>query len=52
MVSTWWLLVAFVVGGGAGVVAIALMQMAGQSSDDAQSIPDLNAMPHRPTGLT
>ncbi len=52
MVSTWWLLVAFFVGGGAGVLAIALMQMAGGLPDDAQSIPDLNAMPHPPTGLT
>ena len=52
MVSTWWLLVAFVVGGGAGVFAIALMQMAGDSSDAAPGIPDRNAIPHGPTGLT
>src|SRR5512141_1223951 len=33
MVSTWWLLIAFVVGGSAGVIALALMQMAGDSPD-------------------
>lgn len=52
MVSTWWLLVAFVVGGSAGVLALALMQMAGDSPEDSPSVPDLNAMPNRPTGLT
>ena len=52
MVSTWWLLVAFFVGGGAGVLAIAMMQMAGDSPEDIPNLPDLNAMPHRPTGLT
>jgi hypothetical protein len=52
MVSTWWLLIAFVVGGSAGVIALALMQMAEDSPDIAPDMPDLNAMPNPPTGLT
>ncbi len=35
MVSIWWLLVAFVGGGTAGILVVALMQMAG----DARSNP-------------
>jgi hypothetical protein len=51
MVSTWWMLIAFFVGGGAGVLAMALMQIAGGSPDDSRSVPDLNVMRDKPTGL-
>ena len=52
MVSTWWLLVAFFAGGSAGVFAIALMQMAGESPEDSPRVPELNGIPDGPTAMT
>jgi hypothetical protein len=40
MVSAWWLLVAFVGGGFAGVLLIALLHVA--RGLDSQHVPDLN----------
>jgi hypothetical protein len=46
MVSAWWLIVAFVGGGLAGILLIALMRMAGGLPEpSAASVPDLNGMP-------
>jgi len=46
MVSTWWLIVAFVGGGFAGILLIALMRMAGGLPEpSATNVPDLNGMP-------
>ena len=46
MVSTWWLIVAFVGGGFAGILLIALLRMAGGLPEpSAAHIPDLNGMP-------
>ena len=41
MVSTWWLLVAFVGGGFAGVLLMALLHVA-RGLSDSQHVPDLN----------
>jgi hypothetical protein len=45
MVSTWWLLVAFVGGGLIGVLLIALMQIAGGRREPSQNVPDLGGRP-------
>lgn len=46
MVSAWWLIVAFMVGGGAGVLLVALMRMSGKHPEpSAANVPDLNGMP-------
>ncbi len=45
MVSIWWLLVAFVGGGTAGVLVMALMQLSGGHPELSQYAPDLNEMP-------
>jgi hypothetical protein len=46
MVSAWWLIVAFVVGGCAGIFLMALMRMAGGLPEPSTArIPDLNGMP-------
>ena len=45
MVSLWWLLVAFVGGGFAGVLLMALMRMAGDLPEPSSKAPDLNGMP-------
>jgi hypothetical protein len=46
MVSAWWLIVAFMVGGGAGVLLLALMRMSGEQPEPSTaSVPDLNGMP-------
>ena len=46
MVSMWWLLVAFVGGGTAGILVVALMQVAGGAPEQSTSyVPDLNGTP-------
>jgi hypothetical protein len=44
MVSLWWVLAAFVGGGFAGVLLMALMHMAGLP-EQSPNAPDLNGMP-------
>ena len=43
MLSTWWLIVAILGGGIAGVVAMALLQLAGTISRQPSTMPDLGA---------
>jgi hypothetical protein len=43
MVSTWWLIVAILGGGIAGVVAMALIQVSGAISRQPPMLPDLGA---------
>ncbi len=45
MVSIWWLLVAFVGGGTAGILVMALMQMSGGLPEQSSYAPDLNGTP-------
>ena len=45
MISFWWVIAAFVVGGFAGVLVMALMRMAGGLPKQLERAPDLNAMP-------
>jgi hypothetical protein len=45
MVSFWWIMAAFIGGGFAGVLVMALMQMAGGLPKQLQRAPDLNGMP-------
>jgi hypothetical protein len=45
MVSLWWVLVAFVGGGFAGVLLMTLMRMAGDLPEPSAKAPDLNGMP-------
>jgi hypothetical protein len=46
MVSAWWLILAFVVGGGAGILLVALMRTAGERPEPSTAnLPDLNGMP-------
>lgn len=42
MVSTWWLVGAFLTGTYTGVAVMAMIQIAGQSSEQADEIPDLD----------
>ena len=45
MVSFWWVMAAFIGGGFAGVLVMALMQMAGGLPKQSERAPDLNGMP-------
>ena len=45
MVSLWWVLAAFVGGGFAGVLLMALMRMAGDLAEPSAKAPDLNGIP-------
>jgi hypothetical protein len=45
MVSLWWVVAAFIGGGFAGVLLMALMHMAGGLPEQSPSAPDLNGMP-------
>jgi hypothetical protein len=45
MVSFWWVLVAFIGGGCAGILVMSLMQMAGGLPEQSAQAPDLNGMP-------
>jgi len=45
MVSFWWVVVAFIGGGCAGVLVMSLMQMAGGLPEQSAQAPDLNALP-------
>jgi len=45
MVSIWWLMVAFIGGGCAGVLALALMRMSGGLPEQSSYAPDLNGTP-------
>jgi hypothetical protein len=45
MVSFWWVLVAFIGGGCAGILVMSLMQMAGGLPEQSAQAPDLNALP-------
>ena len=45
MLSIWWAIAAFLVGGCAGVLVMALMQMAGGLPEQSAYAPDLNGSP-------
>ena len=45
MVSFWWVAAAFIGGGFAGVLLMALMHMAGGLPEQSPKVPDLNGMP-------
>jgi hypothetical protein len=45
MISAWWLLAAFLGGGCAGVLLVALMQMAGGLPEPSPHAPDLHGQP-------
>ena len=45
MLSIWWLIVAFVIGGVAGVLVMALMQISGGLPEQSTHAPDLNGVP-------
>ena len=45
MASIWWVLVAFWAGGCAGVLVMALMEMAGGSPEQSARRSDLNEVP-------
>jgi hypothetical protein len=45
MVSSWWVLAAFIGGGCAGLLVISLMQMAGGLPEPSAHVPDLNGLP-------
>ena len=45
MVSIWWLVAAFVLGGSGGILLMALLQMAGGLPEQSQYVPDLNSTP-------
>ena len=45
MVSFWWVAAAFIGGGFAGVLLMALMHMAGGVREQSPNVPDLNGMP-------
>jgi len=45
MLSFWWVIAAFLAGGIAGVLVMALMQMAGGLPKQFAHPPDLNAVP-------
>ena len=45
MVSFWWVVAAFIGGGWAGVLLMALMHMAGGLREQSPNAPDLNGMP-------
>jgi hypothetical protein len=45
MLSMWWLIAAFLLGGCGGVLVMALMQMAGGLPEPSEHVPDLNGLP-------
>lgn len=45
MISVWWLLVAFVGGGFAGTMLMALMNMAGDRPEQSLQVPGLHGAP-------
>jgi hypothetical protein len=45
MVSLWWVLAAFIGGGCAGFLVMALMQMSGGLPEQSAHAPDLNGTP-------
>ena len=45
MVSFWWVLAAFIGGGSAGVLLMAVMHMAGALPEQSAHAPDLNGLP-------
>jgi hypothetical protein len=45
MLSIWWVIAAFLAGGSAGVLVMALMQMAGGLPEQSAHAPDLNGVP-------
>jgi hypothetical protein len=44
MVSIWWLLVAFIGGGTAGILVMVLMQMSGRLPEPSTHVSDLNML--------
>ena len=42
MLSAWWVIVGFLAGGCAGVLVMALMQMAGGLPEQSTHVPELN----------
>ena len=44
MLSIWWVMAAFLAGGFAGVLVMALMQVAGGLPKQSPHAPDLNGM--------
>ena len=45
LISSGWVVVAFLAGGCAGVLVMALMQMAGGLPEQSTHVPDLNGTP-------
>jgi hypothetical protein len=45
MLSIWWVIAAFLAGGFAGVLVMALMQVAGGLPKQLAHAPDLNGLP-------
>jgi hypothetical protein len=45
MLSFWWVIAAFLAGGVAGVLVMALMQVAGGLPKQLADVPDLNGVP-------
>jgi hypothetical protein len=45
MVSIWWLLAAFLLGGSAGMLAMVLMQLVGSLPESTTPAIDLNVTP-------
>jgi hypothetical protein len=45
MLSIWWVIGAFVIGGSAGALVMALMQMSGGLPEQSAHAPDLNGVP-------
>jgi purine-cytosine permease-like protein len=45
MLSMWWVIVAFLLGGCAGMLVMALMHMAGGLPKQLAHAPDLNGLP-------
>ena len=45
MLSIWWVIAAFLIGGGAGVLVMALMLMAGDLPEQSTHVPDLSGSP-------
>ena len=43
MVSFWWIVAAFIGGGFAGMLVIALISMAGEAPEQSTEVPDLKA---------
>ena len=44
MLSMWWVIVAFLLGGCAGILVMALMRMAGGLPKQLAGAPDLNGL--------